>query len=146
MATLSRYNAGNIDKFLSDINRYSIGLDGWLDRIGSVNDANYPPYNLVKQSETEFQLELALAGFREEDLKVYTERNQLIIEASKEETDGREYVYRGLANRAFKRVWNLADDVEVRDVTFVNGVLSVSILKVVPEKFQKKLLFGSDKA
>jgi molecular chaperone IbpA len=146
MTTLSRYNAGNIDKFLSDINRYSIGLDSWFDRIGSVNDTNYPPYNLVKQSDTEFQLELALAGFREEDLKVYTERNQLIVEASKEETDGREYVYRGLANRAFKRVWNLADDVEVRDVTFVNGVLSVNILKVVPEKFQKKLLFGSDKA
>ena len=70
---LAKYNTANIDKFLNDIEKYSIGMDEWFHRLGTVHEtsSNYPPYNLIKESETEFRLEIALAGYKKEDIEVF---------------------------------------------------------------------------
>ena len=143
--TLARYSTGNIDTFLRDIDRYSIGLDRFFNNLAVDRETNYPPYNLIKTDETNFTLELALAGFKKEEISVYTEKSQLVVEANREEVDGREYVHRGLASRAFTRTWTLSEDMVVQDVTFVNGILSVQLERIVPEKHQRRLLFGGDK-
>jgi len=145
VSALSRYRSGDLNSFLKDIDRYSIGLDRMFNHLGSINqDVNYPPYNLVKVDDNNYSLEIALAGFNSDEVKVYTEINQLFVEASKEDVDEREYVHRGLASRSFTRSWTLSEDVEVTEVNFVDGILSVSLRHIVPEKHQKRLWFGSE--
>jgi molecular chaperone IbpA len=145
MGQLARYRSGDIDSFLKDIDRYSIGLDRMFNHLGSLNqDVNYPPYNLVKLDENTFSLELALAGFKEDEVKVYTEQSQLVVEAAKADADKREYVHRGLAARSFTRTWTLSEDVEVKEVKFEHGVLSVSLVRIIPETHKRFLWFGKD--
>jgi len=145
MGNLARYRSGDINTFLKDIDRYSIGLDKFFDSFNTIQqDVNYPPYNLVKVDENTFSLELALAGFAEDEVKVYTENSQLVVEAAKADTDQREYVHRGLAARSFTRTWTLSDDVEVKEVKFENGILAVALVRIVPENHKRFLWFGKD--
>ena len=140
---LTKYNTGNIDKFLNDIEKYSIGMDEWFNRFDTVHESttNYPPYNLIKESETEFRLELALAGYKKEDIKVSTEWNKLSVEAVKKEKtqDTGEYLHNGLAKRAFTRTWTLSDDVKVSDVKFGDGLLVIKLNRVIPEHQKRKV-------
>lgn len=137
---LAKYNADNIDKFLNDIEKYSIGMDEWMHRFGTLHESstNYPPYNLIKESSTEFTLEIALAGYKKEDIEVTTEWNKLYVECKKAPT-GYEYVHNGIARRAFTRTWTLSDDVVVGDVVFSDGLLTIKLNKVIPDHQKKKV-------
>jgi HSP20 family molecular chaperone IbpA len=121
--------------------RNSIGMDEYFDRLFNLHETttNYPPYNLVQVNNVESRLEIALAGFRKEEVNVYTEYGKLFVEGQKEdkETDA-QYVHKGLAQRSFKRAWTLSDDTEVRDVTFEDGLLSIVLGKVIPEHHARK--------
>ena len=145
MRSLAQYNAANLDQLLDRITRNSIGMEGYFDRI--VNNLhettqNYPPYNLVKVSEVESRLEVALAGFSKAEVNVYTESGKLFVEGQKEDKESDlEYQHKGLAQRSFTRVWTLSDDTEVRSVDFVDGLLSIALGKVVPEAHQRKTWF-----
>jgi len=138
--TLTKYNTGNIEKFLNDVEKHFIGGDEWLHRFGTLHESstNYPPYNLVKESSTNFRLEIALAGYRREDIEVSSEWNKLFIEAKKVDDSVDEYVHHGLAKRAFTRTWTLSDDVVVGDVSFVDGLLIIKLNRVIPEHQKKK--------
>ena len=140
--TLAKYNSTNINQLMERLQRNTIGMDTYFDRIFSYEAQNYPPYNLVQVSEDESRLELALAGFTNDEVKVYTERGNLVVEGSKEKTDGREYIHRGLAQRSFTRSWTISEDTEVSDVTFENGLLSVTLSRIIPESRQKKYFLG----
>ena len=125
----------------------SVGFDNMFDHFEKMFEddffntptVNYPPYNLVKESDTRFRLELAVAGFSKEDVEVTTEYNKLTVEAKQEESTTDEYLHRGLAARAFNRSWTLSDDVEVDDVTFTDGLLTVRLTKIVPEHQKRKV-------
>ena len=126
--------------------RYSpvgIGLTDMFNRLDAFADSastNYPPYNLIHVNNVESVLEIALAGFGKKELKVYTEYGKLVVEGQKEtnkETSS-EYVHQGLAQRSFTREWALSDDVEVREVQFKDGLLTVKLGKVVPEHHARK--------
>ena len=140
--TLAKYNSANINQLMERLQRNTIGMDNYFDRIFSYEAQSYPPYNLVQISEDESRLELALAGFTNDEVKVYTERGNLVVEGSKEKTDGREYIHRGLAQRSFTRSWTVSEDTEVTDVTFENGLLSVTLSRIIPESRQKKFFLG----
>jgi molecular chaperone IbpA len=141
MNTLVRYNTANIEKFLNDIDKYFIGGDEWLHRFGTLHEssANYPPYNLVKESNVNFRLEIALAGYQREDIEVSSEWNKLYVEAKKVDDTTDEYVHHGLAKRAFTRTWTLSDDVVVGDVSFKDGLLTIKLNRVIPEHQKKKV-------
>tara|TARA_Y100000356_G_scaffold109657_1_gene96313 strand:+ start:63 stop:518 length:456 start_codon:yes stop_codon:yes gene_type:complete len=144
---INRYNAANVNQLFERISKNSIGMDEYFDRLFKLHETttNYPPYNLVAVTEDEFKLEIALAGFAETDVKVYTERGKLTVEGSKaNQTADDAYVHRGLAQRSFTRAWTIADDTEVKSVEFVNGLLTVTLGRIVPEKHQKKLWFGTE--
>lgn len=143
MNTLVRYNTQNIEKFLNDIEKYSIGMDEWFNRFGSLHQTqtNYPPYNVIKESNTEFRLEIALSGFKKNQITVYTENNKLYVEGTRENDDAKEYVHQGLAQRAFTRAWTISDDVEVKEVKFDDGLLDIKLVKVVPEHQKRKVWF-----
>ena len=140
MGNLARYHAANLPDLLEKINRNSIGLDDYLNRFwDDTTSSNYPPYNLVQVSNVESRLEIALAGFKKDEVKVYTEFGKLSVEGQKEESknDG-EFVHKGLAQRSFTRHWTLADDTEVRSVSFNDGLLVVELGKIVPEHHARK--------
>ena len=142
MSTLARYNSANINQLMDRLQRNTIGMDSYFDHLFSHEAQNYPPYNLVKVDEDTSYLELALAGFKEAEVKVYTEKGKLVVEGSREGTDGREYVHRGLAQRNFTRSWSISEDTEVSDVTFENGLLVVKLDRVIPESRKRRYLLG----
>ena len=139
MTTLMKYNAANLSQLLDRINRNSIGMEEYFDRVLNAVDAssNYPPYNVIQEAEG-FTLELALAGFKKKEVKVYTEHGKLVVDGKKEEKKDTEYVHRGMAQRSFKREWQLTDDVEIKEVVFEDGLLTVDLGKVVPEHHARK--------
>jgi len=128
-------------KYLMEIQRNSIGLDEWFKRFDTVYEThtNYPPYNLVKESSVDFRLEIALAGYKKEDIEVTTEWNKLFVDVKKVSDTDDEYLHQGLAKRAFTRTWTLSDDVEVCDTTFVDGLLTIKLNRVIPEHQRRKV-------
>ena len=140
MGTLARYHAANLPELFERINRNIIGLDDYLNRFwdGPTTD-NYQPYNLVQINNVLSKLEIALAGFKKDEVQVYTEFGKLSVQGKKEESkDDGEFVYKGLAQRSFTRQWTLSDDTEVRSVRFDDGLLVVELGKIVPDHHARK--------
>ena len=140
MTNLARYHAANLPELFEKITRNSIGMDDYLNQFwDSPTNSNYPPYNLVQVNNVESRLEIALAGFSKDEVKVYTEFGKLYVEAKKEDSETTEtFVHKGLAKRSFTRVWTITDDTEIRDVQFRDGLLVVELGKVVPEHHARK--------
>ena len=141
MNALQRYHAANLPDLMEKINKNSIGLDDYFNNFFNSDfpQSNYPPYNLIQLNNHESKLEIALAGFKKDELKVYTEFGKLYVEGKKEEseTDG-SFVHKGLAQRSFQRVWTVTDDTKVGSVKFEDGLLSVELNKIVPEHHARK--------
>ena len=141
MGNLTKYNAAIISQLLDRINKNSIGMDEYFGRLFDLHEttSNYPPYNLVQVSNTESRLELALAGFKEKEVNVYTQDGKLFVEGQREDGEtGTNYVHRGVAQRSFTRSWTLSDETEVRSVTFEDGLLTVTLGRVVPDHHLRK--------
>jgi molecular chaperone IbpA len=136
-----KYQAADLPALLERINRNTIGMDEYFDRVFKLHEttSNYPPYNLVQVSNVESKLEIALAGFKKGEVYVYTQDGKLFVEGQKEdkETDTK-YVHKGLAQRSFTRAWTLSDETEVRSVEFEDGLLTVTLGKIVPEHHKRK--------
>ena len=125
----------------------SVGFDDVFDHFESMFDSdfrlptvNYPPYNIVKTDTNKYDIEVALAGFNKKDIDVSVENGVLTIESKVEEKDKDEdgnTIYKGISKRYFKRSFTIADDVEVNGAELKDGLLKVSMEKIVPES--KKL-------
>ena len=140
MNTLARYHAANLPELMDKIHKNGIGLDDYLNRFWEdTTTSNYPPYNLIQLNNHESTLEIALAGFKEDQLQVFTEFGKLFVEGRKEESevDGT-FIHKGLAQRSFKRVWTVSDDTKVGSVKFTDGLLTVQLNKIVPEHHARK--------
>ena len=136
---IQRYSAADLPALFDKITKNSIGMDEYFDSFWNATPTNYPPYNLIHESNVLSRLEIALAGFKKKEVKVYTEYGKLTVEAEKEEkTETGSYAHKGIAARSFSRQWSLADDTEIGDVTFEDGLLTVSLKKVVPEHHARK--------
>ena len=141
MNTLARYHAANLPELFDRITKNSIGMDDYLNRFwdDTSTTSNYPPYNLIQLNNHESKLEIALAGFKKKEIKVYTEFGKLYVEGIKEDKEPvGEVVHRGLAQRSFSKVWTISDDTEIRQVSFADGLLTVDLGKVVPEHHARK--------
>ena len=141
MGNLTRYTASDLPDLLDKISKNSIGMNDYLNRVFDLHEttSNYPPYNLVKVSNVENRLELALAGFAKKEVNVYTQDGKLFVEGQKEDKESdTEYLHKGLAQRSFTRAWTLSDDTEVRSVEFEDGLLSVTLGRIVPTHHQRK--------
>ncbi len=136
-----KYQAADLPALLERINRNTIGMDEYFDRIFKIHEttSNYPPYNLVQVSNVESRLELALAGFKKKEVYVYTQDGKLFIEGQKEDKETEfNYLHKGLAQRSFTRSWTLSDDTEVRSVDFEDGLLTVTLGRIVPDHHKRK--------
>ena len=141
MTNLTRYTAADLPNLMDKITRNSIGLDEYFDRLFNLHEttSNYPPYNLVQINNLESRLELALAGFRKKEVFVYTQDGKLFVEGQKEDKETSDsYLHRGIGKRSFTRSWTLSDDTEVRSVDFEDGLLSITLGRVVPDHHKRK--------
>ena len=139
MTNLARFHSENLPELMELVQRNSIGLDDYLNRFfNETNKQNYPPYNIIHVNNVESRLEVALAGFKKQEVKVYTEYGKLVLEGNKEEKDKVDYAHQGLAQRSFSRSWNISDDTEVRSVDFADGLLTITVGKIVPEHHARK--------
>jgi molecular chaperone IbpA len=115
---------------------FSVGLDEIFNRLEAMSGHNtsYPPYNLIKHDGNHYEIEIALAGFKAEEIEVSTEQNILRVTSKVEKRNTeRTYLHKGLSKRSFNNSWQLADDVRVSSVDFVDGLLTISLEKIVPE-------------
>ena len=116
---------------------FTLGLDETFSRLETLagSGTNYPPYNIYNGSDSRTILEVALAGFSQGDISVETERNVLTISAKKSSKDTeRRYSHKGISHKNFSRNWQLGDNVEVESVDFADGLLTVTLMKELPEK------------
>jgi molecular chaperone IbpA len=122
--------------------RSTIGFDHLADLLDSnlrqSADDNYPPYNVERCGEDAYRISLALAGFGMDDITVTAQRDTLIIEGRKPDLEQREYLYHGIAARPFRRVYNLADHVQVKQASFKDGLLIVDLVREVPDAMKPR--------
>jgi molecular chaperone IbpA len=144
MTGLRKFGTKDLGAIVDAAERYSVGLDDIFYRLhsygmGTANEA-YPPYNLVKESEVKWRIEMALAGWDKEEIEVSTESNVLLVRSKEAKSKGEEeYMHRGVATRTFARGFNLSDDVEIGEVKFINGMLTINLQKIIPEHQQLKV-------
>ena len=113
------------------------------DDVFSVPTVNYPPYNIVKTGDNKFDIEVALAGYNKKDINVTSENNMLVIESKKDEkTDDKDgkVLHKGISKRYFKKSFTIADDVEVKGAELKDGLLKVSMEKIIPESKKLKTI------
>lgn len=132
------------------LNRALIGFDRLFDqveqRFANSVQTNYPPYNVLKTSDNDYVVEVAVTGFTKEEILVKVEQEQLVISASasKEADETTEYLHRGLATRDFERRFTLADHLEVVDASVANGLLKVYLKRIVPETLKPRVISIKD--
>jgi len=135
---ITKFTSKDVDKIFDAVNKYSVGLDDVFHRLHSYGmtqpGGQYPPYNIVKESNVKWRIELALAGWSKDEIEVSLETNVLLIQskAAKENIE-QEYLHRGVATRTFARGLNVSDDVRVGEVTFKDGMLTVPLERVIPD-------------
>jgi|TARA_R110000868_G_scaffold54760_1_gene170840 molecular chaperone IbpA len=131
---------------IPSIHKFGIGFDSMLDEMLRVstqsNQTNYPPYNIVKETEDKFRIEVATAGFNEGEVKIELDNRVLTINGSKEnqEVYTDEYLFQGISNRDFQREFTLAEHVKIIDATNVNGILTIYLERQVPEEMKPKTI------
>lgn len=137
---------------IPSIHKFAVGFDNMFDELMRVTsqqtNTNYPPYNVIKYTDDQFAIELAVAGFGEGEIDVQVENNQLTIkgEQSEDTREGVEFLHRGISARNFVRTFTLADHVEVVDARIANGILTISLERKIPEeKKPKKIAISFNK-
>src|SRR5258705_5980143 len=121
--------------------RSTIGFDRLFDLAETAQRAgedNYPPYNIERLAEDRYQISLAVAGFAPDEIAVTAEQNVVTIEGGRSDKSEREYLYRGISARPFKRQFNLADYVQVKSAAFDNGLLKIELVREVPEAMKPR--------
>ena len=127
----------NVD-FRNQLDPWFVGVDRlWnsMDQIPGLTagNSNYPPYNIIKVNDYEYNIEMAVAGYTDDEIKIDLKDRSLTILGKKVEADGKNYLHKGIANRTFTRVFSLSDTIEVKGADLNDGVLLISLENVIPE-------------
>ena len=129
---------------IPSLHRHAIGFDTLFEQLNrtfanSKSDSNYPPHNVVKIDDAHYVIELAVAGFAEDEINVELKDNILTVQGDQTRAEaGIEYLYKGIGSRNFARTFPLAEHIEVRGATVKNGILSIALEQVVPEEDKPK--------
>jgi len=123
---------------------FGVGLESIFNRLDAMSghNTNYPPYNIIKNDSSNYEIEVALAGFKPEEIEVSTEQSILRVASKSEKRDTeRTYLHKGLSKRSFNHSWQLSEDVRVSSVDFADGLLTISLEKIIPEH-QKRTIYN----
>jgi molecular chaperone IbpA len=135
----------------SPYRRSTVGFDRLFDMLESGGGAgaadNYPPFDLERVSDDEYRITLAVAGFRPDEIDITAQQNLLIVSGRRREDEERQYIHRGIATRAFERRFGLADYVQVRSADLSDGILSIQLVREIPEEMKpRKVTIGGGSA
>ena len=126
---------------LSPLFRSTIGFDRLFDFVETAQRAgedHYPPYNIERLADDRYQITLAVAGFSPDEVSITADQNVVTVEGNKAEKADREFLYRGISTRQFKRQFSLADYVQVKGASFDNGLLQIELLREIPEAMKPR--------
>jgi molecular chaperone IbpA len=121
-----------------DFDKFFVGFDDHYNRMAKMHDEiaknipNYPPYNIRKVEENKYVIELAVAGFAKSDIEITLEDNKVIVKGNAKD-DGDNFLWKGIANRAFTRIFAIDDQIEIKDAALLNGMLKIALERIIPE-------------
>ena len=121
--------------FSTPMARQFVGFDSLFDELNEMaarKEPNYPAYNIAKDDDEHYRIEVALAGFSSDDISIETEKGMLKIEANKTEQRSN-YIHQGIAQRGFSKMFRLAEHIKVDDATFIDGILTIALRREIPE-------------
>jgi molecular chaperone IbpA len=122
--------------------RSAIGFDRLFDMIehnaASGTQENYPPFDLVRLGDDEYRIDLAVAGFGRDEIDITAQQNVLLVSGRKTEENGQDFIHRGIATRSFERRFALADHIQVRTADLKDGLLSVTLVREIPEAMKPR--------
>ena len=127
---------------------FFIGFDRMVERLKeqTPGQSNYPPYNIVKTEDNHYELQLAIAGFSQDDLDIELKDGVLVVDGKKTDEDEKNYLHKGISARAFRRTFTLADTIVVNGANLADGILTIKLENVIPEeKKPRKILIGQSK-
>ena len=134
---------------LKDFDKFFVGFDEQFNRLAKIHDdvtkniPNYPPYNIRKTGDNTYVIEIAVAGFGKQEIDITFEDNKLIV-AGNTKDDGDNFLFRGIANRAFTRTFALDDQIEIQDAALINGMLKIALERIIPEHKKPKKIEVKD--
>lgn len=128
----------------------TVGFERLIDAFEKLDETDsmgkgqsYPPYNIIKKNESNYLIEIAVAGFSSEDIDITSEGNKLTIKGSIKNVPQTEYIHKGIATRDFEHHFTLAETVVIRDADLKNGLLVIALENVIPkEKLPRKIMIG----
>ena len=136
---MTRYDLMDFDPFRN----YTIGFDRIFDsllEVSKINTTNFPPYNIRKLGDGKYEIELALAGFTKDDIKIEVKEGTLSVSAKKEEKDSDNLVHQGIASRSVLRKFSLSEYMEIKDADFKDGILKIKCFENIPEEKKPKVI------
>jgi molecular chaperone IbpA len=131
---------------LHQLNRALIGFDRLFDdfenRWANSVQTNYPPHNVLRTSDSTYEIELAITGFAKEEISVEVNQDHLVVRGERLRSDDadHQYLYRGLATRDFQKIFPLADHVEVKSSSIKNGILTIYLERIIPESLKPRII------
>jgi molecular chaperone IbpA len=134
--------------------RSSVGFDRLFDMLENssfgATQENYPPFDLIKEGDNDYRIQLAVAGFKPDEIDITAQQNVLVVSGRKSdesEEKGSDFIYRGIANRSFERRFALADHIQVKGADLKDGLLSIALVREIPESMKPKKISieGADK-
>lgn len=137
---------------IKDFDKFFVGFDDQFNRLAKLHDdmtkniPNYPPYNIRKTGDNTYAIELAVAGFGRQDVEIELADGKLIVKGSVSDNSDENFLFKGIANRAFTRAFALDDQIEVQDAEMVNGMLRIFLERIIPEHKKPKKIDVKDKA
>lgn len=136
---------------LKDADKFFVGFDDTFNRIAKMHDdltkniPNYPPYNIKKTGDNTYVIELAVAGFAKQDIEIELADGKMIVKGNVQSQEAEEnFLFKGIANRAFTRTFALDDHIEVKDAEMLNGMLKVFLERIIPEHKKPKKIEVKD--
>ena len=138
MVSINTTNWNDFVWALPQIESRLIGFDRVFDAVQRVNtsEANFPPYNIKKIDDENYEIQIALAGFSKSELDITVEDGNLIVKGEQAETSKSEYLHKGIAERNFTRTWSLADTVKVSGSELKDGVLTINLVNKIPDELK----------
>lgn len=134
-----------------DFDKLYVGFDDQFNKLAKIHDdltksiPNYPPYNIKKTGDSTYVIEVAVAGFAKQDIEIELADGKMIIKGNVQSSDTEDnFLFKGIANRAFTRSFALDDQIEVRDAELINGMLKVFLERIIPEHKKPKKIEVKD--
>jgi molecular chaperone IbpA len=147
MTNLTAFGPG-----FKDFDKYFVGFEDQFNRLSKMHDdltksiPNYPPYNIKKTGENTYAIELAVAGFGKQDIEIELADGKLIVKGTTSDNTDENFLFKGIANRAFTRAFALDDQIEVQDAEMINGLLRIFLERIIPEHKKPKKIAVKEKA